>query len=63
MTQREKAEDLRRAHLEPALLVLVDVWDAASACTVAAAPGCRAPVTASWSIGGGALPDALAFRP
>jgi 2-methylisocitrate lyase-like PEP mutase family enzyme len=50
MTQREKAEDLRSAHLEPGLLVLVNVWDAASARTVAAVPGCRALATASWSI-------------
>jgi 2-methylisocitrate lyase-like PEP mutase family enzyme len=50
MTQREKAEDLRRAHFEPGLLVLVNVWDAASARTVAAVPGCRGLATASWSI-------------
>jgi 2-methylisocitrate lyase-like PEP mutase family enzyme len=50
MTQREKAEDLRRAHAEPGLLVLVNVWDAASARVVAGVPGCRALATASWSI-------------
>jgi 2-methylisocitrate lyase-like PEP mutase family enzyme len=50
MNQREKADALRRLHTEPELLVLVNVWDAISARTVAAAPGCRALATASWSI-------------
>jgi 2-methylisocitrate lyase-like PEP mutase family enzyme len=50
MSQSEKAGALRRLHLEPELLVLVNVWDAASARTVAALPGCRALATASWSI-------------
>jgi 2-methylisocitrate lyase-like PEP mutase family enzyme len=50
MNQREKAEALRAMHTEPELLVLVNVWDAISARTVAAAPGCRALATASWSI-------------
>jgi 2-methylisocitrate lyase-like PEP mutase family enzyme len=50
MSQSEKAEALRRLHLDPELLVLVNVWDAASARTVAALPGCRALATASWSI-------------
>ena len=49
-TQREKAEELRRLHEAPEPLVLVNVWDAASARVVAAAPGCRAIATASWSI-------------
>jgi 2-methylisocitrate lyase-like PEP mutase family enzyme len=49
-TQREKAEELRRLHAAPEPLVLVNAWDAASARTVAAAPGCRAIATASWSI-------------
>ena len=49
-TQREKAEELRRLHAAPEPLVLVNVWDAASARVVAAAPGCRAIATASWSI-------------
>ena len=31
-------------------LILVNVWDAAGARTVAAAEGCRAIATASWSI-------------
>jgi 2-methylisocitrate lyase-like PEP mutase family enzyme len=46
----EKAETLRLLHHEPAILVLVNVWDAASARTVASLPGCRAIATASWSI-------------
>jgi 2-methylisocitrate lyase-like PEP mutase family enzyme len=50
MNQREKADALRGLHSEPELLVLVNVWDAVSARTVAAAPGCRALATASWSI-------------
>jgi 2-methylisocitrate lyase-like PEP mutase family enzyme len=49
-TQLEKAEELRRLHAAPEPLVLVNVWDAASARVVAAAPGCRALATASWSI-------------
>src|SRR3954454_18905334 len=50
MNQREKADALRGMHSEPEVLVLVNVWDAVSARTVAAAPGCRALATASWSI-------------
>jgi 2-methylisocitrate lyase-like PEP mutase family enzyme len=50
VNQREKAEALRAMHTEPGLLVLVNAWDAVSARTVAAAPGCRALATASWSI-------------
>jgi 2-methylisocitrate lyase-like PEP mutase family enzyme len=49
-TQADKAQELRRLHGDPALLVLVNVWDAVSARTVASAPGCRALATASWSI-------------
>jgi 2-methylisocitrate lyase-like PEP mutase family enzyme len=45
-----RAEELRRLHLDPAILVLVNVWDAASARTVASVPGCRAIATASWAI-------------
>jgi 2-methylisocitrate lyase-like PEP mutase family enzyme len=48
--RRSKAEALRAMHTEPELLVLVNVWDAVSARTVAAASGCRALATASWSI-------------
>jgi 2-methylisocitrate lyase-like PEP mutase family enzyme len=50
MTQREKADLLRQLHADPVLLVLVNAWDAVSARTIAAAPGCRALATASWSI-------------
>jgi 2-methylisocitrate lyase-like PEP mutase family enzyme len=50
MTQREKADTLRNLHHGPELLVLVNVWDAVSARTVAATPGCHALATASWSI-------------
>src|SRR5690242_12464193 len=50
MTQREKADALRQLHADPELLVLVNAWDAASARTIAGAPGCRAIATASWSI-------------
>jgi 2-methylisocitrate lyase-like PEP mutase family enzyme len=48
--QRARAAELRRLHEAAELLVLVNVWDAASARTVASAPGCRAVATASWSI-------------
>ncbi len=47
---RERAEVLRRLHLQPDLLVLVNVWDVASATAVAAVPGCRAVATASAAI-------------
>jgi 2-methylisocitrate lyase-like PEP mutase family enzyme len=50
MTQGEKAEELRRLHAAPEPLVLVNVWDAASARVVAGTPGCRAIATASWAI-------------
>jgi 2-methylisocitrate lyase-like PEP mutase family enzyme len=49
-TQLEKAEELRRLHAAPEPLVLVNVWDAASARVVAGAAGCRALATASWAI-------------
>lgn len=49
MTQREKAEELRRLHAAPTPLVLVNVWDAVSARVVAEA-GARAVATASWSV-------------
>jgi 2-methylisocitrate lyase-like PEP mutase family enzyme len=55
--QGGKAEELRRLHRAPELLVLVNVWDVASARVVAGAPGCRAIATASWSIAA-----ALGFR-
>jgi 2-methylisocitrate lyase-like PEP mutase family enzyme len=58
MTQREKAETLRALHTAPELLVMVNVWDAAGARTVAAVPGCKALATASWSIAAAqGLPD------
>jgi 2-methylisocitrate lyase-like PEP mutase family enzyme len=50
MTNAEKADQLRRLHHDPEILVLVNVWDVASARTLAALPGCRAIATASWSI-------------
>lgn len=46
----QRAAELARLHSDPALLVLVNVWDVASARTVAAAPGCRAVATASAAI-------------
>src|SRR4051795_7292641 len=46
----EKAETLRRLHHDPEILVLVNVWDVASARTMAGLPGCRAIATASWSV-------------
>jgi 2-methylisocitrate lyase-like PEP mutase family enzyme len=50
VAQRSNAEELRRLHAAPELLVLVNVWDVASARVVAGTPGCRAIATASWSI-------------
>ncbi|MEO6500849.1 MAG: isocitrate lyase/phosphoenolpyruvate mutase family protein [Jatrophihabitantaceae bacterium] len=46
----DKAAELRRLHTDPELLVLVNVWDVASAKVVAGLPGCRAVATASHSI-------------
>jgi 2-methylisocitrate lyase-like PEP mutase family enzyme len=46
----ERAERLRELHRPGDPLVLVNVWDVAGARTVAAAEGCRAIATASWSI-------------
>jgi 2-methylisocitrate lyase-like PEP mutase family enzyme len=67
-TQRDRAERLRALHEPGRPLVLVNVWDAASARTVAAAPGCQALATASWAIAaahglpdGEVLPRALAL--
>jgi 2-methylisocitrate lyase-like PEP mutase family enzyme len=45
-----KASLLRDLHRPGDPLILVNVWDAAGARTVAAADGCRAIATASWSI-------------
>jgi 2-methylisocitrate lyase-like PEP mutase family enzyme len=50
MTVHERARELRRLHEDSELLVLVNVWDAASARAVAALPGCRAIATASHAI-------------
>lgn len=48
--QRDKADRLRQLHHDDAILVLINVWDAASARVVAATPGCAAIATASASI-------------
>lgn len=50
MTLQEKAATLQALHDDPELLVLVNVWDVASATRVAAQPGCRAIATASHAI-------------
>jgi 2-methylisocitrate lyase-like PEP mutase family enzyme len=50
MTNSDKATLLKRLHADPALLVLVNVWDVASARVVAGLPGCTAIATASHSI-------------
>jgi 2-methylisocitrate lyase-like PEP mutase family enzyme len=44
------ADDLRQLHSAEEILVLVNVWDVASARAVAEAPGCRAVATASHSV-------------
>jgi 2-methylisocitrate lyase-like PEP mutase family enzyme len=46
----DRARALRALHRPGDPLVLANVWDAASARTVASVPGCRAVATASWSI-------------
>ncbi|WP_017591612.1 isocitrate lyase/PEP mutase family protein [Nocardiopsis potens] len=46
----DRARRLRELHRPGDPLVLVNVWDAASARTVAAVPGTAALATASWSI-------------
>lgn len=50
MNTLERATELQRLHADPALLVLVNVWDVISARTVAGVPGTRAIATASHSI-------------
>lgn len=50
MNRGAQAQRLLELHHDKPLLVLVNVWDAASARTVASLPGCRAIATASWSI-------------
>ncbi|QEC47013.1 isocitrate lyase/phosphoenolpyruvate mutase family protein [Baekduia soli] len=49
-TAAARAQELLRLHADPAILVLVNVWDVASAQTVASVPGCRAIATASWAM-------------
>jgi 2-methylisocitrate lyase-like PEP mutase family enzyme len=46
----DRAAELRRLHTDPELLVLVNVWDVASARVVAGLAGCRAVASASHSI-------------
>jgi len=46
----ERAQRLRELHVPGDPLVLVNVWDVASARTVAGVPGCQALASASWSI-------------
>jgi 2-methylisocitrate lyase-like PEP mutase family enzyme len=46
----DRAEQLRSLHRPGDPLVLVNVWDAASARVVAGTPGVRAIATASWAI-------------
>lgn len=50
MELRERASTLMDLHTAPELLVLPNVWDVASATTVAGVPGCRALATASHAI-------------
>jgi 2-methylisocitrate lyase-like PEP mutase family enzyme len=50
VTATDKAAELLSLHTGPELLVLVNVWDVASARTVAAQPGCQALATASAAI-------------
>jgi len=45
-----KASDFRALHEGPELLVLVNVWDVASAKVVAGLPGCKAIATASHAV-------------
>lgn len=49
-TPAARASLLRQLHLDPELLVMVNVWDAASASVVAGLAGCQALATASYSI-------------
>lgn len=50
MEQLERAERFRRLHRERAVLVLPNAWDVASACVLAALPGCRALATSSAAV-------------
>jgi 2-methylisocitrate lyase-like PEP mutase family enzyme len=47
---RASAERLRQLHRDPAILVLVNAWDVASAQAIAGQPGCAAVATASHAI-------------
>ena len=59
---REKSQRLLALHTDPDLLVVVNVWDVASAKVVADLPGCRALATASHSIAASAgYPDGEAI--
>ena len=49
-TQNDKAARLLELHTAPELLILVNVWDVASALAVASAPACHAIATASAAI-------------
>jgi 2-methylisocitrate lyase-like PEP mutase family enzyme len=57
MDQVAKAELFRRLHLEPAILVLPNAWDVASARKLAEVRGCRALATSS-----GAVARSLGFE-
>lgn len=48
--REERAELLRRLHLDPPLLVLPNAWDVASAKVLAALPGCLALATTSVAV-------------
>ncbi len=50
MSGQEQAEQFRRMHLEPPILVLPNAWDVASAKVLAAVPGCRALATSSAAV-------------
>jgi 2-methylisocitrate lyase-like PEP mutase family enzyme len=50
MSTADKAQELRRLHDDPELLVVVNVWDAITATTVANTPGTKALATASHGI-------------
>src|SRR5277367_1894167 len=45
-----RADELRRLHRAPPLLVLPNAWDVASARAFAALPGCRALATSSAAV-------------
>jgi 2-methylisocitrate lyase-like PEP mutase family enzyme len=50
MSTADKAAELRRLHADPEILVVVNVWDAITATTVANTPGTKALATASHGI-------------